>query len=84
MRPAWGGSGNFTRVTIWPRLSPEPSAPASMRAMRFSMLWAMVALVALAPKRSTMVWRRSTSLDRATASLASRTSSASRWRWYWE
>ena len=51
--------------------------------MRFSMLWAIVALVALAPKRSTIVCRRSISLAWRCAILASRTSSFSRALRYW-
>ena len=46
--------------------------------MRFSMLWAIDALVALAPKRSTSAWSRSISLAWRWASLVRRTSSFSR------
>ena len=52
--------------------------------MRFSMLWAIDALVALAPKRSTIVCSRSISLAWAAACLARRASSRSRWARYCE
>ena len=51
---------------------------SSRRTMRFSMLWAIDALVALAPKRSTRVWSRSISLAWRWAALARRTSSLAR------
>ena len=46
--------------------------------MRFSMLWASAAFVALAPKRSTNVCRRAISLACSAAFLASRSSSSAR------
>ena len=51
--------------------------------MRFSMLWAIAALVAFAPKRSTTVCRRAISLAWRGASLARRFSSSARAAMYW-
>ena len=51
--------------------------------MRFSMLCAIAAFVALAPKRSTTVCNRSISLACSAAFLVRRASSSARERWYW-
>uniref|UniRef100_A0A6J7Q5F8 Unannotated protein n=1 Tax=freshwater metagenome TaxID=449393 RepID=A0A6J7Q5F8_9ZZZZ len=51
--------------------------------IRFSMLCAIAAFVALAPKRSTIPCRRAISFACAAANLARRSSSLARAAWYW-
>jgi hypothetical protein len=76
MRPGAGGGGKRTATERSALRASTP--PASMRTMRFSMLWAIAALLALAPKRSTRVCNRSISLAWRCAALARRISSRSR------
>ena len=80
-RPECGGGGK--RTLIDRSLSGASTRSASMRAMRFSQLWAWAAFDCLAPNRSTSDCSRATSRVWAAATLASRISSRARAAWYW-
>ena len=79
--PLCGGSGNFTVRTRSFFRTPVDSD--SIRAIRFSMLCAIVAFVAFAPNLSTTSCKRATSLACIIAFFSARTSSSARERLYW-
>ena len=82
VRGAVGGAGSRSLIAL--RAVGLLIFFASIRAMRFSRSWAIDAFVALAPNLSMMPCIRAISLACAAASLAWRTSSASRCVTYWE
>ena len=79
--PHEGGSGNFTCNTR-PPVGATTFSPCK-RSMRFSILCAIAAFVALAPNRSTTVCKRLISLDCKAAFFIIRSSSSARERRYW-